>query len=535
MPEVLTVPADLEPYAHKIHGSDPRFSSLLLDGVTLGTAVEAGTLDRADLDEVVVRARHLRTMTIEEQVQNVINFAYLASLGTWPSEKWSAGLAVRYGVHSPPGTLQVAGDVVGVTRERVRQVTVEIEPLVRGSWAPALDEILLLLVERSPLADPIGTVTATLGLSRSTLTGASLLGFVNLLGTDVSHVTGTNLVLADGWIVDKREVKVVSAAKVVSKHTSTFGMTSLEDVRQEVSTAGAPADLDDVRRVLQANLRIGWAGDWVWFNKDDDNSRANSMVNTIRSMLSVNTPQTVQSLQEGLRRNAKFRKRDIVPPAGAMATFLQQSPYFVVTDGLVSPVVELDYHAVHGEVAASIIDVLKASPFGVMDRASLYEACTSAGISLHTVTVWTSYAEWMEGFDTNVWGLRGSNPNPAVVAEVKKAAKTRHASEAHETRWSWSPEGAIILTMDVSTSARTTGTFAFDAQFPAIVGSRKFTLLQDNMAIGELSTSGEHMWTWGWHKAYAATGAKAGDVLQVTLDLATGMATVVKGGRELWS
>lgn len=362
---------------------------------------------------------------------------------------------------------------------------------------------------------------------------ASLLSIIELVGSDVWDKVGTTLEISGDWLVDVRDKAVTDASRIAAKHTSRFGMTTLEDVRQALSTPTQTVELDDARRILEADPDVQWAGTWLWVAKADS-VRSNAMVNTVRSILSVNSPQTVESLQAGLRRHWKFRSRDIVPTVEAMRVFLQASPMFDVHDGLVSSVEPLDYHDVHGEVAASMIDVLKESPYQVMDRASLQEACADAGIAAGTYGVWTTYAEWMDTFGTNVWGLRGSNPSPAVVAEVQRAAKLRHASEAHRTEWTWSPDGGVVLSADVSTSARTSGTFSFDPSLLEQVGSAQFDLTYDGAPAGRLKTSEHHYWTWGWGKVFAATQAKVGDVLRITLDLAAGTGVVVKGGQELW-
>jgi len=529
----FVLPTDLERQADDISADDLHFRGLLPRGHTLRSAVESDQLDAVRFDGAVDMARALMTVPVDEAVSDLLKLAYRDASKREPSQKWMAALRARYGVDGPPQTLQVAGELAGVSRERVRQVCGTVEPRVRGAWVPQMRPVLETLVENSPVSDPVGVLLSEEGLAGPNVTSDSILKFVAILGIDINAMVGTDLKVVDGWQVDVREASVTRAVRVARKHTSTFGMTTVEDIRQELSTKDYPADIEDVRRVLEADPRVGWDGEWLWVNKPD-NGHASSMINTLRSMLSVNSPQTVQSLQEGIHRNSKFRQRDIVPPVAALKAFLKVSPYFTVSNGLVAPVEPLDYRELLGEVTASMIDVLKASPYQVMDRATLAEACADAGIAAGTASVWTTYAEWMERVATNVWGLRGSNPSPAVVKEVQRAAKARHQSEAHATGWTWTPDGEVALTMDVSTSSRTGGVFSFDVALSQTVGDRKFKMIVDGVVVGELRMSASHLWTWGWAKAFAATGAKVGDVLRTTLDLNSGIATVIKGGRSLW-
>lgn len=526
-------PYDVARFADDIAATDPHFSGLLPTGHTLASALEADLLAPATLQAIVTRARDVRGMNLEQSIDSLLREAYQMCTGYEASEAWMAGLRRRYGVGEAPTTLQRAAELVGVTRERVRQVGVKVEPHLRGAWCPALLPVLKLLVEHSPVPQPVGALLAEAGLGSEGLTADSIVMFVRLLGVDVCELVGTDLKVVDGWMVDVREESITGAVRIASKHTSTFGMTTVEDIRQELSTPEAPADIDDVRRVLHADGRVRWAGDWVWVDRDD-NSRANSMVNHVRSMLSVNSPQSVTSLREGVHRAWKFRRRDIVPAVAAMTTFLKASDEFVVIDEGVELAEPLDYHDVQGDVASLMIDVIKASSYGVMDRATLTQACTDVGISASTAGVWCTYSEWMEQFAVNVWGLRGSHPSPAVVEEVRRAATARHQSEPHAAAWAWNPAGQIVLTMDVTTSARTSGVFAFDTTLGQTVGDRRLKMVVDGVVAGELRISASHLFTWGWGKAFVATGAKVGDVLAVTLDLDASVATVVKGDRSLW-
>lgn len=531
------LPVELNSHADDINASDPHFASLLPAGTTLRSALDEGRLDSPTLDDVVLLARRLLNSTAEAVMESLVIEAFRSTTKSkkQPSSEWVAGLTARIGVYGDPVTLQEAGNLVGVSRERMRQVESKIVERLRGAWVPQLRPILMRLVEESPVQDPVGVVLSQYSLSEHGLRAASVLNFVRLLGIDLTEWTGTTLRVADGWLVDSREETVLGAMRVASRHTSTYGMTTLEEVRLELSSEGDVADTADVRRVLEAAPSVGWAGEWLWVEKDVDNTRANSMINTVRSMLSVNSPLSVASLQEGVRRVWTFRKREIVPSVAAMETFFAKSALFMLEDGKVSHVTPLDYHEYQGKAAATMIDVLKDSPYQVMDRASLSEACNAAGLSHATVTVWTTYSEWMEKFGLNVWGLRGSNPNPAVVDEVRLAAKARHGSEAHATSWSWSPAGDILLTMDVSTSSRNSGTYQFDESLRMQIGGRGFKMIHDGEEVGVLRTSADHSWTWGWGKVFKSTGAKVGDVIQATIDLGAETATVVVGGRELWT
>lgn len=533
LPDELPLPADVMPLAACFDHRDLHLGHLVPEGHTLDSAVYAGLLDESQVEEAVGTMRRLADQTVEDTVSSLIARAYRKATRNPPSAKWLAGLELRYGLHGDPGTLEDAGQVVGVTRERVRQVTARLDRLIAGSWVPALVPALEAVVEHSPVPEPVGALLAPMGLTRETMTGKGLLRIVEMLGDPITHLVGTDLERRDGWLVDVRERQVTAAVRMADRHTSKYGMTTVEDLRQDLSTAHRAAGARDVEVVLRADPRVRWAGDWLWVDKPLTSAHHNSMVNIFRQILSVISPQTVSSLHEGLRRNQKFRRRDVVPPAAAVAAFLEQCPLFRVNGDLVEPVEPLDYHEVHGPVAAAMIDVLMASTHKVMDRASLMDAWTAAGIAPGTAGVFTTYAEWMDSPALNVWGLRGANPSPAVVAEIQADARARRESEPHKVTWAWTAHGTVAVTLDVTTSARQSGTVSLPG-LGETIGTKRLALVVDGARVGELRVSADHLWTWGWGPVFAATGARVGQVLRAELDLAAETATVVVGGRAVW-
>lgn len=532
----IAVPPDLAGHAEHILGTDPRFNWLLEPNHTLASALMAGAVASAVAEDAIEQARGIIALgTIEKQMRYLIKCAYIDAFGKEAKPACLNALGARFGVTGKPVTLQEAGAIANVTRERLRQITARVVPLLRGAWMPAVEEAARVLVEASPVAPPIGDLLSQHKLSGPQMTADGFFKIVELIGLDLKQVTGTALLTDDGWVVDERNMSVTGAIRVAAKHTSTYGMTNVEEIRQELSTSGNSADADDIMRVLKADPNVRWADNWLWVEKEHDRPHANSLINTMRNMLSVNAPLTAQSLFEGVARKNKFRGREIVPPPDAILAFAEASPHFTMDRDLISPVTPLDYHEVLGAVAASVVDVIKASPYGVMDRASFNQACEDVGISRNTLNVWTSYAEWLERVARNVWGPRGVRVSPAVVAEIQNAARVRAAAEPHRTDWEWTPDGRIALTMDVDTSTYYSAVWTFEDSLRKTIGARRFTAWAADQDAGTITIGSEHNWVWGWAPAMRLMGVRAGDVLRAVLDLQLGTVEITKGGRELWN
>ena len=477
------------------------------------------------------------TMTevaLEDEFEAHLIAAFEAGYLKGPPPEWTNSIAMRAGTRGPIATLEEAGDSAGVSRERVRQVMTKIGPFLIGAELGNLREIAEVLVARSPVPDPIGRRLARTGLTRTTLTGAGFLNILKLVGTSPRELVGTDLVMVDEWMVRESEVPVMKALPTARKHTSSYGMTTVEEIRQALATPENPLDANDIRRVLKVEPNVRWHGEWLWVDKENDVLHSNRLVNTARSILSVNSPQTIASIHEGARRLWKFRKIDVLPSSDAMRGFFEASPYFIVDGDLVSTPEPIDYHDILGPMTAAMIDVLKATPDQIMDRRTLNETCQEAGLKPSTVGIWTTFAEWMEKIAPNVWGLRGSNPNPAVVEQIRASARLRLKGEPRRRTFSWAPDGTIEITADLTASVHASGTLTFDEAFHPPVAGKSFTLIYDGAPVGRIKVGVEHYWSWGGGKILARSVVSVGDVLRANVNLMNGTATVSVGGQELW-
>lgn len=474
-------------------------------------------------------------MTLEDKIELILADAYKSVFEKDPSAARLTAISMRVGTRGDVATLDEAGDALGVTRERIRQIMKKMEPHLKGASVGNLREIAQALAERSPVPEPIGQRLARTGLTRPTMTGEGFLNILKLLGTSPKELIGTDLVRVDDWLVEESEVPVTKSLSMAKRHTAKYGMTTVEEIRQELSTPDNPLDPVDIRRILKAQRSVKWAGEWLWVERDQDSLHSNRLINTARSILSVNSPQTVASIHEGAKRVWKFRGLDILPPTDAMRVFFANSPYFNSQQDLVEPIEGLDYRELLGEVTATMIDVLKSTPHQVMDRLSLTEACMAAGIAPGTYGIWTTYAEWMEKFGHNVWGLRGSNPNPAAVEAIREAAKARSKAEPRRKSWTWARDGRAVQTLDITTSILASGVLSFDQSIHDLLSGQALEIFASGKKVATVKLGDGHSFSWGWHPVFTFLEANQGEVFQIRIDVAARTAEVRRGGQELWA
>lgn len=469
--------------------------------------------------------------TLEDHVEAALAAAYEAAKGKPPEIARLVAIAMRVGTMGRVATLDEAGDAAGVTRERMRQIIRDVLPHFAAAEIPGIAEVAQTLADLSPVPEPIGQRLS--GATRSTLTGPGFLSILKLLGTSPAELIGKDLICVDDWLVEESEVPVMRSASLANKQTSAYGMTTVEEIREAIQDGGTPVDADDVRSVLEAQKNIRWAGEWLWMEKEDG-LHANRLINSARSILSVNSPQSVESIHEGCRRMWRFRKVEVLPSISAMRSFFDASPHFVHTGNLVEPVVPLDFREVLGPQTIAMIEVLKSQPHQIMDRRTLTDACDEAGIAKGTYGIWMTFAEWMESFGPNVWGLRGSNPNPAVVEAVRLEAKNRAKAEARRKEWAWDAGGHAVQTFDIRSSFIYSGVMSFSPEIHKVIAGQQLTVRHAGEKLGVVKLGGDHPFCWGWAPVLKSFNATTGNVMRISLNVSAKEADVIVGGQELW-
>ncbi len=401
--------ADVADWAEQVHGDDPRFSDLL----RRNTSVADLLADDATLPglmrvaaEVAERVSRLQHMTVEEQLIDLLDSLLQGKLwrGFAQGSTWTRTLSARLGLDGPPTvTLAEAGLVHGVTRERVRQVESRLLSCVPapGLWIPAVNRALTMVRESVPIIESdVGPMLAKAGLAGPAMTCQSLINATDMAKSSSANEITNQLRIIDGWVLGVDDRAAAQAGSVARRHTSKFGLTTLEDIAEDLSTAADQVAVAAIETVLRSSPEIRFTDDgWLWSEASDPESRhTNSLRNRVRSMLSVTSPLSVDSLIEGYRRSQRVRKRDVTPSHSAVRQFLTAHLDFIVEGDLVSSIAPLNYHAELGANQAAIVAMLRESPYGVMDRSSLNEAVAGIGISANSMSLWMTYASWIEKF-----------------------------------------------------------------------------------------------------------------------------------------
>lgn len=440
----------------------------------------------------------------------------------------------------PPITLDRAGRLLGVTRERLRQIEEKVKRrLPTGpAFVPALSKAIAVLAEAAPIE--LGKAAEMLRekrISRNAFTPESVIAAANDLAVDVplmiASVKGLRMVISAA-----KSANMPLIIKISRKRAGASGVVNSVDVAARVAlAAGTDCTSDEVSEILSSSPRFRrLLQDWFWAT--DLPAGRNRLVNVCRKMLSITCPISLARLRDGVRREYKFRnitspsRYDLqVPPANVMRAFLSDHPEFVVVDDLVHPAVPLDYRREMGEFDRLLVDVLRSSPSAVLDRATIVRECLRRGAQPARVQTELTYSCVVEHVDINIWSLRGADINPAAVEALRKANALR-PKEVRVRNFGWTPDGELWIASAIPDATQPTviGCPAGTTDF--LAGQKFVAFTQDDVPCGTIGVTEEGT-AYGFGPFQRMTGGDPGDILVVEFDLQERKATLLLGSEEL--
>jgi len=552
-------------WADLIFHSDPRFSDLVPDN---GQSVSAANLAEALLLAVAssavitqlsvpfaipftasnpasvsawlsdfkARAAALEIMPLEDLLADYLQ----RSSGLW-GRRLEAILARLGWSGKAPVTLEDAGRILDVTRERIRQIEHKVRKRfpTTPAFAPALTRALEHLVKVAPIeTDKAAELLVQAGISRAPFAPEGLIAAAEDLGID----SPIQIVNAKGLRLVTRAANsshVAAILNIARRKAGASGLVSSLDVAIKVSRdSKVECTEDEVAKTLDASRRFRQVHQsWYWAT--DITPGRNRLINVCRAMLSVTSPLGVSSLRDGIKREYTFRnlsgmgRFDLrVPPTDVLRAFLRDHPDFVLTpEDCVRYAQPLDYRHELGQADQALVDVLRSSPSTVLDRATILQECVERGLNLQTVSTSLTYSCIIEHLDTNIWTLRGADINPAAVEAIRRANALR-PRERRVRDFGWTKDGYLWIATVVPPVIQTF-VFGCPPGSRPYIARRKFAaVMRDGTPCGTIGVTEDGM-VYGFGIFQQISGCEPGDILVVEFNLSDTKATLVLGDEEL--
>jgi len=358
--------------------------------------------------------RGLARLDRNDPAEWAIGLARLLAYRSGPSHLVQLGEALvgRFSFGRQKYTLDEAGHLLGVTRERMRQ----LEVLARKTAAskPLASPLLLEMLpdDLSGLADLLP------GWSSEAIEN-----FASLSGIDIGGSFADNAFVSTAALEKANPV----AREVVRKNAGHSGFVNLLELAFQLKAAGVSSSIPVLDLLSSIYVVTASTNDWAWIKKSTKNSQSYSAV---CNQLALGTALTVAELFEGLRRRLRGRQLEHeMPPLEEFHKLLAQHDEFLEDTGHFSLVSDVSVPT-EGNVGWLISRFTNAS-----SRAIPIEKLTAEGAALGYKPSTTAQYLWgMEQFrvkDTVAW-LVSDPPTQLELNTVTQTAASLQEASAVE-------------------------------------------------------------------------------------------------------
>jgi len=414
-------------------------------------------------------------------------------------------------------TLEAAGNAVGITRERVRQLVRRVADHFAAikPQLPALEAAVEMLEWIAPARRiDAGARLNAAGLAQRDFDPAGVLEAAQMAGLNPRVIVAGSLVVTTG----QRNVasRILEIARKLTTHNGAGHVGSLVDTIAEDDVTETVA-----RRLLDADDDVVWLDDdREWFYLP---TRQNRALNYLRKMLSVSPSLTLADVRDGLRRPA--RGRSINLPREVLRRFCQQVDWLEVNGDVVTTTISLDFREVLENTEETLVDVF-AEHGPVLDRATAVGLAEEHGLDRNTAALYLGWSPVIERLAISRYALRGADV-PAGTLEAMHGVDHR---QRVQEGYGWTQAGRLWIGYTLSQAVVDTHVVGVPGALRDELSGR-YVVQPAHQHLGDVATDGQNLW--GLSRALRRYGAEAGDVLVLEFDLAAQQCFVHVGGPEL--
>ena len=474
------------------------------------------------LQEFLADAERLRRVPLEEELDQITDAALDASASGRTAVKLRLGLG-----GDPPMTLSEAGESVGLTRERVRQLEKRFTETIADSnaWTPVLDKVLKVITNAAPAsAHDAEQLLVGKALVRGPFAIESLLNAAQLFGRDVGFELdrGAGVIVRGGSGLPSRLVS--SEARRLTTH---WGAATVDALAAELADRGV-GDIDAVllRVLLETVPNLHWLDDereWFWVK----GTNRNRLLNQVEKIMAVAGSIGIGELREGVGRF--HRMGGFRPPREVLARLCEQSGLYsrdgeLITEGPdLRPWDEVLGQTVEGRIAEALFE---HGP--IMRRDDLeHVVVAERGVNRSSFYVYLGYSPIIARYAPGVYGLRGAK----VTAGEVNALIPPRVRQQRLVDHGWTADGRVWIAYRMSATAVQAGVLSVPAALEDFLSGSYLLSSDDDRPIGTLVVKGNRMW--GVGPFYRRWGVEEGDHVVVTVDINQRRATVLAGGEEV--
>lgn len=442
-----------------------------------------------------------------------------------PETSLPMALGMRCGISlHPSDTLEAAGLEVGLTRERMRQITQalalahnhhrkwpipkflqEIRPLIDLGTGNRIESVFESVAQHLPQGVPEKMRPST-AIQR-------VVAVLNTYGADIQlpEFGGQHFIQSspNPWPRSWDASRAMNIAKAVSNGS---GLGLVDELRQSFAATDPELTLREIDDLVErATARSDLPLNYFLVARP----RHPVFASTTHQILSALRTLDITELRIGLQRRFTFRNLGVVPPNVVMLTALRAVGEFEITGNSVALTSEPKFDG--STISAWILSELRNAPGQVLHREVLMERAEAHGLKQSSVGMYTQYGAF---FKTASRGsgcitVLGHKPTANDIGLAKVAASAIRQPSRVETR---NFTDHIEVTITVGTTFLFQGVISVGNSVTKRIGNRKFSFEDTSLGEGKIAVSGSNLY--GMGTALGIIGASVGDQVRLELDLA---------------
>lgn len=498
---------------------DPHAKTVREAAETLAAAIYAPSNAKrtaAAIRDFTVRVDALRKLKLEAELNQIV-----VALTDRVSAR--AAIMARTGLSGDePMTLEKAGQVIGVTRERVRQLEKKFTERIAacdGIWCPVLDRALRVAADSVPTSPSmLEAALLDAGLVSSRFSVASLIAAAEIFKKEVPFTdAGANLAPLGNWAPSST---IRTTTRRLVEH---WGATTVTDVELRLEEEGFEVEPRLLQLTIESLEGFGWLDQdrgWFWVR-----GTRNRLLNQAKKIMSVAGSIDLTELRAGVGRH--HRMKGFRPPREVLAALcIASGDYSRDGDRIVGGPGLADWRAVLGDnerrLAQALFDYGPVMRRDDLERVVVVER----GLNRSSFYVYLTYSPIIERYAAGVFGLRGA---PVTAAEVEAMIPPRVRHQVLQDH-GWTDDGRLWAAFRISPAAESTGILGAPAAVRSVTGGSYELFAEDERPVGTLVIE-QNMW--GLSPFFRLWGVEAGDLVVIALDLRSRHATIAVGGEEL--
>jgi DNA-directed RNA polymerase alpha subunit len=432
----------------------------------------------------------------------------------------------------PSRTLEELGNTIGVTRERVRQISARAERKLsnRGYPPSALVETIKLVRSLLPLTQAeLDKAMSSAGLSREPFCAAGIVAAAQCFEIEAGFVVVGRDSDAPILPTGAESLPTLLMRQAV-QGIGPRGCVLLDELVDIGSDLVSPCLLrsEFVLSMLKRSGRLDeLAGEEIWLWSPASALRGrNRLVNNIRTVLAAAPKLPLRELRDAVRRS--HRMQHFAPPIAILRALCDRLPFCsIVGNDVVRNDESVKWSDVLSESDKTFVEIIREHG-PIITRSDFLRIAISRGMNENTFNVYSGYSVVVWRPAPGYYAVVGASiPAGALEAEMRR----RRPKRAEMIDSGWTADSRVFVCVRLNASVINSGILSIPSALKKFIQGNYQLRTFGNHDLGRIEV--RDVTCWNLRKLLRATGAEDEDTILLVFDPNSRESVGWVGGTEL--